>query len=290
MVEMSRRHAAGVVVVWDRSLRTDVAERIGITVSVIVATLLLSGILRMPTYVVPVSALGSPLKLEFSRDIAVVVMLGVAGWVGSRTVLVLHRAYSADVRIYSHCILPALVSMAVGVFWLSQGEASIENRLVIAMATGVVLSTVIYGQYLALDERASWIGAVRTGLGIVSLAVSFYLLAALFGTRARSLVASTAAVGICFLMAVDVLQYEAPSESGVLRVAAVIALVAGQCAWALNLWRARPLHLAFILMIVVYVLVGLARRHFQGSLTWLAVLEHSMVAGLLLILMRLVGI
>jgi hypothetical protein len=107
-----------------------------------------------------------------------------------------------------------------------------------------------------------------------------------YGTRARSLVTATAVALLTGCLAMDILQYETVREWRMLRAAAVTGLIAGECAWVLNYWRVSPLRAGFVLLVVTYVLVGTTRRLFQKTLTLLALVEHAVMAGLLLFVMQ----
>ena len=266
--------------------RSDLAELIGIVVSCIVALFLISPLLKVPTLVVPLVAFGSPLRFQLSREFVVGFASGALAWVGSRAVLILHPAFTRGTRIYSHRVLPALAAVAASVFWQRQGGTSIEDRLIAAAAIAMSLSLVILGQYLAMEGDWAWTVRLRTLMSVISLSVGLYLSIMIYGTRARSLVTATgvALLGTC--LAVDILQYEAASEWRMLRAAGVIGLVLGECAWALNYWRASPPRAGFLLLVVTYLLVGLTRRLLQGTLTRLALVEHAIMVALLLAVMR----
>jgi len=282
------------VVVCDESLglaggRQRVApvlvERIGIVVSSVVALFLISPLLRVPVLTVPLTALGTPLRLGISRHLVVGVVAGLVTWVGMHAVLILHPGYAPGTRVYSHRLLPALTAVAAAVFWQRQASQTVEGQLVAAALIGLALSLVMLAQFLAADGESPWVVRLRTVLSVVSLAVGLYLLIMIYETRARSLVTATAAALLTGAIAIDIMQYEAVSEWRLLRAAALIGLILGECAWALNYWRLSPLRAGFILFTVIYLLVGLTRRYFHGSSMALAVLEHAIMALLLLYVM-----
>lgn len=271
-------------------LGSALAERVSIVVSAVVALLLVSPLLRVPEVVLPLEALGSPLRLGVSRELTVVVVAATLMWVGTHAVYSLHPEYGPGSRIYSHRILPTMMTVAAGIFWQRQASAAIESRLLVAAGMALVLTFVLVGQYRALSGDTPALARLRTGLGVASLSTGLYLLIITYGTRSRSLVTATAVAAIGFCVALDVLQYESVSEWRIVRAAAVAGLVAGECSWALNYWRLDPLRAGFALLIVLYVYVGLMRRQLQGSLGLSALVEHGVMVGILLVVMNRLGV
>jgi hypothetical protein len=268
--------------------RSELAELTGIIVSCIVALLLISPVLKVPLLALPLVAFGSPLHLQLSRELVVGAFSGALAWLGFRALVVLHPSYSAGSHVYSHCILPTLSAIAISVFWQRQSGASIESRLIMAAAISLFLSLVMLGQYAAVDGESHWVVHLRTAMSVICLSVGLYLYIMIYGTRARSLVTASAVALLGACLALDILQYEADREWRVLRAAATIGLVLGECAWALNYWRVSPLRAGFLLLIVTYLLVGLTRRLLQGTLNAVALLEHATMAAILVaVMMRL---
>ncbi|MGI6206771.1 MAG: hypothetical protein ACOYEW_01045 [Anaerolineae bacterium] len=272
-----------------RLLTSEQAERIGITVSCIVALFLASPLLAAVRLDIPLVALGSPLHLSISRELLVGVMAGAMAWVGSFSLLSTHPAYEAGTRIYTHRILPAVTAVAGTVFWQRQVAISLEGRLILAASIGLLLSLVLLGQYLALTGDSPSVMRLRTVLSVLSLAVAFYLWIVLYSTRVRSLIAAPAAFLIAACLAADLLQYEAAEEWRTIRAVLAISLLVGEVAWALNFCRLSPAQAGFVLLMVSYITVGLTRRLFQGSLGWGAVIEHGVVAAFLLLVMQRFG-
>lgn len=267
-------------------VRSRLAERIGTIVFSIMALFMLTPALKVPALALPLDAFGTPLRLTVSRDLVVAIMSGLLAWAGSYAVLSLHPQYRVGARVYTHRVLPALAAIASAVLWQRQEGASLEAQLVLAVALGLSLTLVILAQYSALGDDSPWAPRLRALLSLVSLSVGLYLLTTIYGTRARSLVTATAAAVLAASLAIDILQYEAVGEWRLLRAAAVIGLVVGECAWALNYWRAVPLRAGFLLLIAIYILVGVTRRAFQRSLTPGALVEHGIVAAVLLAVMQ----
>jgi len=209
------------------AMRPELAERIGVMVSSIVALFLVSPLLRVPALELPLVALGSPLHLHLSRELTVGVVAGALAWVGAGAVLMASPAYEPGARIYSHRLLPVLAAVAATVFWQRQTGASIESRLITGVAIGLALSLIVSGQYGAMASDSPWILRLRTALSIISLSAALYLWIIVYGTRARSLVTAPAAALLAGALGVDLLQYEAVAEWRLWRAVVAIGLIVG---------------------------------------------------------------
>jgi hypothetical protein len=273
-----------------QELNSALAQRISVVVSAVVALLLLSPVLRIPEVTLPLQAFGSPLKLGMSRELSVVLVAAVLAWVGAHAVLTLHPDYAPGTRIYTHCLLPTVTTIAAGIFWQRQAGAAMDSKLLMAAALALTLTFVLVAQYAAMSGDTPWLLRLRMALGVVSLSMGLYLLVMIYGTRARSLVTATAAGIVGLVIAIDIFQYEAVTEWRMLRAAAVAGLIVGECSWALNFWRLAPLRAGFVLLVVIYVFAGLMRRQLQGTLDRMALLEHALMVVILFAVMGRIGI
>ena len=271
-------------------LGSALAQRVSVVVSAVVALLLLSPVLRVPEVVLPLQALGSPLRLGVSRELTVVAAAALLMWVGTHAAFSLHPDYNSGSRIYTHRVLPTMTTIAAAIFWQRQAAAAVESRLLVAAALALALTFVLVGQYSTMSGDTPWLARLRTAMGVVSLSTGLYLLIIVYGTRGRSLVTATAVAAVGFCVALDVLQYELVAEWRIVRAAAIAGLIAGECSWALNYWRLDPLRAGFALLIVIYVYVGLMRRQLQGSLGRAAVVEHALMVVFLFVAMNRLGI
>jgi len=65
--------------------------------------------------------------------------------------------------------------------------------------------------------------------------------------------------------------------------AAVISLSMGQITWTLNYWRVSALTDGFLLLLIFYVLVGLAQQQLLGKLSRRALWEFGSVVAVALL-------
>jgi hypothetical protein len=61
-----------------------------------------------------------------------------------------------------------------------------------------------------------------------------------------------------------------------------VALVMGQCTWALNLWRIPPLTAGLWLLLIFYIVTGLPQQHLLGRLTRRALVEFAVIIAVAL--------
>ncbi|MCB0202132.1 MAG: hypothetical protein KDI03_18850, partial [Anaerolineae bacterium] len=92
--------------------------------------------------------------------------------------------------------------------------------------------------------------------------------------------------GVAALLALELLRGTLGKTSEILMYAAVIGLVVAQVAWALLLSALSALSAGLLLLLLFYLLIGVAWQTMLGQLTRRVLLEFSLVgmAGLALVL------
>ncbi len=65
---------------------------------------------------------------------------------------------------------------------------------------------------------------------------------------------------------------------------AIVGLVVGEAMWALNYWQVTPTGAGLLLLVLFYVLHGLAQQHLTAQLTRRAVIEYLVVGTIGLVI------
>jgi hypothetical protein len=68
----------------------------------------------------------------------------------------------------------------------------------------------------------------------------------------------------------------APGHKAML--AAAVGLILGESSWAMNYWRISAWSGGILLMLIFYVMTGLAQQHLQGKLSRRVLVEFLVVA------------
>lgn len=181
-------------------------------------------------------------------------------------------------------ILPNLLILAALLFLpLLPSGAAIAAGLVVF---GGLLFALVWAEHneplVHTDPRVS--GAVR---GAILYLVAFLLFAAIYQSKARTLISAPTMVGVTLLLAARLLRIgreDAPRRSLYL-YGVFVALAVGEVTWALNYWPLNGLFGGAFLLGTFYFLVGILDRHLAGRLNTRTVLEYSGVclAGVLLL-------
>mgnify|MGYP000334632204 FL=1 len=258
------------------------ASRVSILAGSLMALVAVSPLLQLPKAIISLRFLGTPLSLEATQQAVVALLGGLLGWVGAREVLIEHPAYEPGARIYTHRVLPALAGAAALTLWQRQ-NFSLEARFALGACLALSFCLVLLGQYIALDEHTSGASWARSAMHALALLTAYYLWAVIYETRARSSVTASTSAVLGLLVAMDALQYDARDEETLWLFAAVAGLIIGECAWALNYWKASAPQAAAVLASGAYAMVALAKCHLRRSLNSAAVLEHVALALTMLV-------
>ncbi len=182
--------------------------------------------------------------------------------------------------------VPMLTPVAIFAFFrLFRGALVTNAYLLVLVATGILLSVVLTAQHYLVEGNPSAQQVARNILTVVAYALSFALFSAVTFNRYRTLYA----IGLIFpstlLLAGDLLRGRVPA---LWTNAGVIALVIIEAYWTLNYWPAPFWFNSVALLVVLYVLVGMAQTAAQTAspgvtggpgLTRAGLIEYGLVGG-----------
>jgi hypothetical protein len=141
------------------------------------------------------------------------------------------------------------------------------------------LAWLILVHYALLDPQSPASSFVQIVRSLIAYLLALILFSAIYQTRLRSLVTATSTTFVAFLVSWSILQLENRSLAYTAVYASIIALLVGETTWALNYWRANVLTVGVLLMLLFYILVGVAREHMRDRLDRSAVIEFLIVAA-----------
>ena len=102
----------------------------------------------------------------------------------------------------------------------------------------------------------------------------------IYGTRSRSLISATLIGTIAGLLALDLLHDSGPRLRTAVLYSAIVALIMAQTTWVLNYWPYASTRMGLALMVLFYLMVGLAHQELQGRLTKRRALEYGGLAAI----------
>lgn len=175
-------------------------------------------------------------------------------------------------------VLPAAIAFAAG--WLLPDFDSDPARLGGALLAALLIAVVGVGQLRSgddPDDEERWWGFLR---GLLTYLVALAIFGLIYGMKERSLVSGPTIGLAAGLLAWSLLASPATQPRRLALYAALVGLLVGQTTWALNYWAVQPLIGGAFLMLLFYVLIGLAQGALEGTLDTRTVVEYALV-GLL---------
>lgn len=262
-------------------------ERISAIVSLALLGLAAYFLIELPSRSVELQLLGSPLTLHISQRWLMALLLGGLAATGARSLIYAHPSLPRRASGYALAfwIMPGLL-VILATLWLSLLASTLNWWLAGITITGLLLWLVILAEYHTIDPRDPQYELARLWLNLVAYGLAFGFFVVIYQTRARSILTATETLCVSGLLAGSLLRAGPAQVGRSWLFAGLVALVMGQCTWALNLWRIAPLTAGLWLLLIFYLFTGLAQQHLLGHLTRRALVEFAAVAaiGLLVIL------
>jgi len=252
-------------------------DRLSVIIGLILLALALIPLLNTPGRSVGGSVLGSALDIQITLAGLVTLLAAGLACAGVDMLIQAHpfvRAGKAG-PTYVFWILPALTVISASQ-WLSQaanGSAWAAQLL----ASGAVLWFIIRAEFSTVDPDAAAAGRWRLLLNVIAYVLAFGLFALIWQTRARSLITATLMATGAFLLSIDLMRVTRAEARRILIHSLAVALVIGQCAWALNYWRASTAIAGLALVLIFYALSGIATQHLFEKLSRRVLIEFGLV-------------
>ncbi|MCL5264568.1 MAG: hypothetical protein M1343_05145 [Chloroflexi bacterium] len=233
-------------------------------------------------FLVSVLTIGLALSLMISPPLSWLVAVVLTAMVCVGTDQVIHSNRSVHLRRKRYAvtlwILPALLVLGAFLFLRLPFFATGLAVVVGLLATAALLYAVITAQCHTVDTDGSYYGLARFALNLISYLTAFSLFAAIYSSKIRSSVSATAILIISILVCLELLR---GTEQNVMRTwiySFVIGVILGQVTWALNYWVISGLVGGLFLLVVFYVLSGIAQNHLLGKLSARLAVEFGVVA------------
>jgi hypothetical protein len=145
-------------------------------------------------------------------------------------------------------------------------------------ATGALFAIVLTAEYTTVDPVAPIYPQARLFLNVVAYTLAFVLFILIYQTRGRSLITATAMLVISFALALDLLWHAGTQLNQTFLLATAVGLVLGEASWAMNYWQVSAWSGGMLLMLIFYVMTGIASQHLQGKLSRQVLFEFFVVA------------
>jgi hypothetical protein len=269
----------------------DYRDRISVVTWLLVFGLGLSLLYSLPTRVFSFNALGSPISIPLTETSVAATFLALLAAVGADSVVSLHPSFATMRRRpawkWAFWALPmALTIIAVFVLPLvPHGPIQVMALLI----SGGLLALAYFCLYATVERGQSGFRRARFVLDALAYGSALILFLFVYQTRTRSLLSGTLVAMTAILLAVEILRTTVGRPRLVLNYSAIVGLVLGQVTWALNYWLLPGLTGGLLLLLIFYVMVGVAQQGLQERLNRRVLLEFAIFALVALILIGLVG-
>lgn len=266
--------------------------RVSVVVWAIVAATAVSLFVRLPgIFVIDFNAFGSPISLQFSDSLVMVVFLALLSASGTESIIRTHPRFrnrnAGFWATWSYWALPAALSI-LAVVLIPQIPTQLSQAIGL-LVQGALVTVVFFALYSTVDTGAPGFRRGRLVLNVLAYASALALFLLVYQTRTRSLLSGSMVALTATLLAVELLRSTTQRRELVLSHALVVGMVLGESTWALNYWPLPGLTGGLILLLIFYLIVSLAQHGLQNHLTRRVLIEFANFAVFAVLLIAVVG-
>ena len=271
--------------------QVDYRDRISVVTWLIVFGLGISLLFSTQTLIFSFWALGSPIGIPISDTLLEAIFLALLAACGADSVVGVHpslaAAHSPWRRKWAFWALPiALVIIAVMLLPLAPNRSM---QVLALLLSGTLIAVALFGLYATVEHGQQGFHRARITLNVLAYGSALLLFLLVYQTRTRSLLSGTLVAITATLLAVEILRSTIGRVDLVFNYGAIVGLILGQVTWALNYWPLPGLTGGLLLLLIFYLLVGIAQQGLQQRLTGRVLLEFAVFAAVALILIAVVG-
>ena len=253
-------------------------QHLSVLVGLVLLSLVLTQFIELPTRPVGIWVLGSPLGFELSGDWLMATLLAGLACTGTDAIVRTHpRAREVSLRhTFVYWVQPGLLGLVAARLLAAAPTRAIW--LVGLVATGLIFVVVVVAEYTTVDRLAPSFSQARLLLNAMAYALAFALFVIVYQSHGRSLITATTTLVFTFALALDLLWSVGGETWRATALAAAVGSVLSQCDWAMNYWQIGAWSGGMLLLLIFYVMTGIAAQYLQGRLTRRVLVEFAVVA------------
>jgi len=267
----------------------DYRDRISIVTWLIIFGMGVSLLIDFRPLELRLSALGSPFSLFFSKTLMAGLFLGILAVGGAASIISLHPRFTSNrhftIRPWIYGALPmAMVLITVLMVPTAPNRLA---QVIGLLVSGTLLALALFCLYATVEQGKPGFRRGRFVLNAMAYGAALLLFLQVYGTRTRSLLSATLIAIIALLLAVEILRNVTSQTRDALTYGCISALVLGEVTWALNYWRLSNITGGLVLMLIFYLVVGIAQQGLQNRLHRRVIIEFAVVtlSGIVLIVL-----
>lgn len=251
-------------------------SHLSVTTWIVLASLVLGQILRLPERVWTLQVFGSPIDLRFSGTFLAGLLALAATWAGLEAALRTHPNQARLRHTYRFWGLPSAITLlGMGILPTIQDQ-SLWLLVLGVLALGLAAS--MAGEYHTVDPADPHHRQARWLLNILAYATAALAFILIYLSRSRSLVSATLMGIMAGLLAMDLLRESARSPRDLFLASGILALLIAQFTVLLNYWPFPSIRVALMLLVGFYLAVGLWRLDLKDQATLRRVGEQTIMA------------
>ncbi|MDQ3250280.1 MAG: hypothetical protein M3Q45_13860 [Chloroflexota bacterium] len=274
-------------------VQIDYRDRISVATWLVVFGLGISLLYTLPTAVISLQVLGSPVSIELTETLLAALFLALLTAAGTESVIRTHprlavTAHGSVGRTWPYWTLPmALVIIAVYVLPITPTGLV---RVIALLVSGGLLGLAFFSLYATIERGQAGFRRARFVLDALAYGSALILFLFVYQTRTRSLLSGTLIAMTAILLAVEILRSTTTQPQTMLTYGLIVGMILGQVTWALNYWSSlNKLTGGLLLLLIFYVLVGIAQQGLQNRLNRRVLVEFAVFAVVALLLIAVVG-
>jgi hypothetical protein len=274
-----------------RSIQVDYRDRISVVTWLIVFGLGASILLDLPTAVLTFRALGSPISIPFGERIVAAIFMAVLAAAGTQSVVSVHPYFAMNRRggaqTWAFWALPSAITI-IAVLLLPLAPSRQVGVLAL-LVSGALLAMAFFGLYATVERGGPGFRRSRFLLDALAYGSALLLFLLVYQTRTRSLLSGSLIAATAMLLAVELLRSTTSDVKLVLGYGMIVGLILGEVTWALNYWLLANLTGGLLLLLIFYLLTGMAQQGIQGRLNRRVLIEFGVFATVAIVLIVAVG-
>ena len=260
-------------------------DRLGIVISLAILGLLLSILVPLPSRGFQFILLGSEVHLVVSGSLLFGVVLAALLCAGVDSIVLAQASDQLPFLGHRIPLWMLSVSVMIASMFLLQDLWRGYQAIVIGL-TGLCLAAVFVFQYQSVTTIGAKVRTARVILNVLTYATALVFFVTLYGLHLRSIISGTAVMLCSIALSLELLRMSPGKHLATWIYALVIGLVMGEFTWSLNYYHTLDGRLGGAsLLLMFYVLTGLAQQHLWNRLTRRVAIEFALVgiAGLVLL-------
>lgn len=269
----------------------DYRDRISVITWLFVFALGVSQLYSLPTTVITLRALGSPVSIALTKTLVAALALALYAAAGVASVIRVHPRFLGQGHrgwVWPFWALPmAIAIIAVYVLPLAPTR---PMQVLVLLASGGLMILALFSLYTTVERGQTGFRRARLVLDALSYGAALVLFLFVYQTRTRSLLSGTLVALTATLLAIELLRSTTDRPLNVLTYGAITGMILGQVTWALNYWWAMSnLTGGLLLLLIFYIMVGIAQHGLQEHLNQRILLEFALFAIVALVLIAVVA-